>query len=255
MKNVTAINYLLLFALLSLAENLFASEELTLRYQGIAHDAFYDTCFRGKTGLMVGAFGTMVSSNDYGKQWQKVKPFTSLSLFGVTCNRQHNIVVGQQGRIYRQEAEQWVAVNSGTTERLLSVSMNSKGLAIAVGGFGTVLRSQDFGRRWETLSFNWEAIVGDFVEPHMYDVRVFDDGSIMLVGEFGLILRSTDLGNNWQKLRQGDSSLFALTFSGGDLGFAVGQNGTIVKTTDAGESWKKVNSAVTANLLGVDIAK
>jgi photosystem II stability/assembly factor-like uncharacterized protein len=266
MKINTANSLLVIASLLCAAMSFGADNEPALRYQGIAHDAFYDMCFNANQGLMVGAFGTVVTSSDRGKKWHKTEPFTPLSLFGVTCNKTHNLVVGQQGSIYRQQRGQqqdglqldglqldgqWLPIQSGSKERLFSVAMNNRGLAVAVGGFGTVLRSQDFGETWQSVSFDWEAVVGDFVEPHLYDVNVADDGEITIVGEFELILRSSNEGKSWQKLRQGDSSLFALTLHSSDKGYAVGQNGMILQTLDGGQTWQRLNPPVTANFLGV----
>ncbi len=227
-----------------------AAETFSVRYQGIVHDALYDICFNDSEGLAVGIAGTLFTSPDQGESWQPQDSLGPGAILGLHCDNQRALAVGQGGAIYRRSGDEWQQIDAGTDARLLDVSANRSGLAVAVGGFGTVLRSQDGGQSWELLSFDWEALLNDFLEPHIYDVSVSDEGIITIVGEFALVLRSVDGGETWETVNRGDASIFAVELKG-DTGYAVGQNGLILSTDDGGVTWTRRDSGTEANLLDV----
>lgn len=232
----------LFFAGLVLAVNVWASDELVVRHQGIPHDALYDVCFRGEQGVAVGAFGILLTSSDGGYSWSSSETLKSKSaLLGAECLSDKVIVVGQEGAIHIKTNGEWQEVETPTQERLFAVEMTDDGLGIAVGGFGTVLRTLDGGANWETMSIDWETILNDFVEPHVYDVNISATGVITIVGEFALVIQSRDKGETWTIQNKGDASLFALNLNQSGTGFAAGQTGTVIKTTDGGASWKTVD--------------
>ncbi len=225
---------------------------LDVVHQGIVHDALYDVCLDGQSGLAVGLAGTVLTTDDAGLTWNNGSAGVDNALLGVSCGKSVSLVVGQTGLIMRKAGDgEWSNVDSGTDQRLLSVSANESGLAVAVGGFGTVLKSSDGGLTWAPLSFDWEAILNDFLEPHVYDVNVSAGGIITLVGEFDLVLRSADKGATWDTVNKGDTSLFAVDFRDEASGFAVGQNGKVVKTLDGGLTWTIMTVPTQENLLDV----
>ena len=225
---------------------------LDVVHQGIVHDALYDVCLDGQSGLAVGLAGTVLTTADAGLTWQEGSAGVSLALLGVNCGKDVSLVVGQTGLIMRKAGDgDWTKVDSGTDQRLLSVSANDSGLAVVVGGFGSVLKSADGGLTWAPLSFDWEAILNDFYEPHVYDVNVSAEGIITLVGEFDLVLRSADQGETWETVNKGDTSLFAVDFRDDTTGFAVGQDGKVVKTLDGGLTWTVMPVPTKENLLDV----
>jgi photosystem II stability/assembly factor-like uncharacterized protein len=232
-------------AVAAAADTLFS-----VRYQGIAHDALYDICFSGTKGFAVGIAGTLFTSDDQGESWQPQGSLGPEAILGLYCGADTVLAVGQGGAIHRKRDGEWQRMDSGSDARLLDVSANRNGLAVAVGGFGTVLRSMDGGDSWEPLAFDWETLLNDFLEPHIYDVAVSDAGVITIVGEFAMVLRSVDAGETWEMVHRGDASLFALHLSG-DVGYAVGQNGLVLKTGDGGQTWARLDAGTDANLLDV----
>lgn len=221
-----------------------------VRHQGIAHDALYDICFDESVGFAGGVAGALLRSEDGGLTWSQQSSLGPEAVLGLDCTSSTTLAVGQGGLILKKGGEAWRRIESGTEARLLSVSSNEDGLAVAVGGFGAVLRSRDGGDSWEPLTFDWEALLNDFLEPHIYDVQVSGDGVITIVGEFGLVLHSTDGGDSWNMTHHGEASLFALELDG-NVGYAVGQDGIVLRTEDGAQTWRKLSSGTQANLLDV----
>jgi photosystem II stability/assembly factor-like uncharacterized protein len=202
----------------------------------------------GDNGVAVGALGTILETIDGGLSWTDASLSAPLALLAVALAGERAVAVGQLGLATVREAGRWVATRVPTEERLLGVDLNTRGLGIAVGAFGTVLRTEDGGFSWKVVDIDWEKFFPSGEEPHVYDVHIHVDDRVTLVGEFGMVLRSDDGGRSWRLLRSGDASLFALKVDG-STAFAVGQDGTVLRSLDEGESWKELDTGVSANLL------
>jgi len=219
-------------------------------YSAIAHDAIFDIEFNGDLGIAVGGAGLVLTTKDAGATWKRGEALGTLALLGVDVHAGRSLAVGQNGQIFRRVAGSWAQMESGSKERLLAIDSDGGELVVAVGGFGTVLISRDGGVSWTRRTFDWEPIINDFIEPHLYGVDVRGK-TITIVGERGLVMRSEDGGASWQKVNQADESLFDLYITDNGLGFAVGQKGAIIATTDGGRSWSRLKAGSQANLLGV----
>lgn len=245
-------------------------------YKGTAHDALYGLCESGSQQLAVGDAGLVLESLDAGDSWTKITPFTDNALLDISCSNDVSLVVGQDGEIFRRAVngfktvnglkavnelkavdgsktvESFTAVASNTEERLLSVSdVSDTGLVLAVGAFGTIIRSTDAGQSWQSITMDWPTLTNDFFEPHLYDVHVSDTGTVTVVGEFELIIQSLDQGDTWQTVHLGEASLFGLSLHANGTGFAVGQEGKIIKTADGGRVWQEVDASSSGILLNV----
>ncbi len=219
---------------------------------GTRHDALYDVAFEGQRGIAVGAFGSVLASADGGATWQ-VQPFPMkhLALMSVAMREGKCIAVGQTGLVFTApDCKTWQAVPPVTKSRLLAVAMNRQGLAYAVGGFGAILRSTDWGQSWTVQKVDWSGITPEGAEPHLYDLHVAEDGAVTAVGEFELVLRSSD-GQQWSALHKGERSLFGLAVLDGGQMYAVGQSGALLSSADAGTSWTSRKTGTQAILTGV----
>jgi photosystem II stability/assembly factor-like uncharacterized protein len=256
----------MLFGLL-LAVGGARAAEPTVLLNGIAHQSLFAASFDGANGYAVGARGQIVASADSGKTWKTQASPKPLGLLGVVAKAGHVIAVGLMGTALTSSGDgKWQAVDTGGAERLLAVDMNSKGLAIATGSFGTVLRSTDFGASWTAAKPDWKTLfaadaetLGENFGPHLYATSVAEDGAVLIAGELSTILRSTDGGLNWTVVNKGalkdgiaDPSVFSLRQRADGVGLAVGQSGQILRSTDRGGHWAPVDSGTQAILLGID---
>jgi len=233
------------------------SGDVKLVFHATAHDALYDIAFEGRNGIAVGAFGIVLTSEDGGSTWtrQWTAP-NGLALLGAAMHGGKCVIVGQMGTVFAaDDCRQWKPAATGTKARLVSVAVNGHGHAYAVGAFGTVLKSSDWGNTWKQVPMDWSRVTADGAEPHLYGVHLGDDGVVTLVGEFELILRSLDGGVRWAELHKGERSLFALYLGNDVKGYAVGQAGAVLGTSDGGATWQSLDSGSTAILTGVVAAR
>ncbi len=235
-------------------------------FQATRADRLYGSDFIGDTGLAVGEAGRIMRTQDGGKTWKEELSPSSLSLFSVAGNGSRDIAVGQQGLVVVRTADgAWRQIDSGADSRLLKVDVNSNNLAVAVGAFGTLLRSTDGGESWTSIAPEWAPLYdsgsGDTAllrdEPTNYVVKVFDDGRIIIGGEYGQLMESTDAGDSWHVLyrhpeENGDvaPTLFDITFEG-ERGYAVGQAGLVLRSDDAGRTWRSMPTSTEASLFAV----
>jgi len=223
---------------------------------GIPHDKLFALDMKGSRGLAVGSFGLMRETEDGGETWTTADPVTTKALLGVTAAGDTQIVVGQQGTIFRRvEGADWKQVEAGLTQRIMDVGLNDSGLGYIVGEFGFMAKSEDAGLTWTMVTKDWESVNEEGYEPHLYSAVVKDDGTIFVAGEFGLIMMSTDRGRSFKQVHGGDQGVFDLHFAndgdGTSSGYAVGQEGLVLKTIDGGATWSSVAVDTSSNLLGV----
>lgn len=265
------VKLLILSALLGFISSAFAdaggSEAIV---QFTPHDRLYAVAFNGAFGEAVGEGGLVLQTTDGGKTWRhEVKAPTQLAMFSVAISGSRSIAVGQQGLILvRDGRKPWRVIKPITDRRLLRVSLNKSGTALAVGAFGTALKSSDYGETWTELKPDWVNLykteeTSDFVavrdEPTLYTAKVFEDGAMLLGGEYGQLNRSTDGGITWEPVYKAPAAenattpptLFGMNVREDGTGYASGQDGLIVMTSDAGKTWTRLDTGTQASLFDV----
>ena len=102
---------------------------------------------------------------------------------------------------------------------------------IAVGDYGTVVRSADEGRTWQQAEVPVSAL--------LTAVHFVDDNRGWAVGHGGVILATTDGGATWQLQATLDDKpvLLSVQFTDAQRGYAVGAYGAAFVTTDGGQNW------------------
>lgn len=225
------------------------------------HSALFGLTLDQGRGVAVGAKGSIYESQDGGQNWAAVAQTpTHSALLSVSTRGGKAVAVGLSGLVLTSsEKGKWEKAESGTPNRLLSVDMNSSGLAVAAGEFGTVIHSTDAGKTWAAGGPDWSTFVTPdnlgAGEPMLYAAVVSEEGHITLAGEFGLIVRSKDGGATWQVLRAPVSG--AATINGlymqpaGSNSYAVGQRGELLISADGGDTWGRCTVATKLNFLGV----
>jgi photosystem II stability/assembly factor-like uncharacterized protein len=199
----------------------------------------YAVSFEGAHGIAVGNYGLIVTSDDGGSTWKaQDDPRTDLALLTVTRKAGHCIVGGQEGLVLTApDCKTWTTVQLSKDIRLLDVALQANGTAYAVGSFGTLLKSTDWGKTWKPLPMDWSRTNDDGAQPHLYRVHVADNGEVTVAGEYELVMVSDDGGAHWSIRHKGTRSLFGLAFAPDGAIYAVGQEGLILKSADKGATW------------------
>ena len=231
----------------------FAADNFQSVRSGLPHDAIYSIDRSGNALWAIGGHGLVLRSNDDGGEWEKIARPGDFAALGMDTLDGRPVLVGQAGKAFQlsDSGENWEPLDTGTGERLLDVATLSDGSQIAVGAFGTIVKRSAGSKGFKRVAVDWDAIVEDGFEPHLYDVMQTNAGSLLIAAEFGMILRSRNGGKTWSVQNTNDSSVFALHQGANGRLVGAGQAGYIISSNDDGVSWQVAKSGTKANLLGV----
>lgn len=117
----------------------------------------------------------------------------------------------------------WEIVPSGTTTELNSIFFYDYEVGFAVGDSGTIIKSIDSGKTWQSLQ---TPIIND-----LNDLYVFNDSTILAVGNSGNMIFSLDGGTSWYISTYPLAvDFYSVSFSG-DKGICGGSSQTILNGT------------------------
>ena len=159
-------------------------------------------------------------------------------------------------------------------------------MGVAVGGGGTILRTEDGGTTWNRIDTEINVDLNGFaptgnstgvavgVESYLtedrgrtwsiksrYDVNAPLNGVSFIDERIGIavgglpdaILRTEDGGRSWHDVRSPihHPALFSVGFPSRTTGVVVGGAGLILRTTDAGQRWTTVEAGTRRTLMGL----
>lgn len=140
-----------------------------------------------REGWVVGAYGSVLHTANGGDSWTSVPGLDNpdrLHLNTVLGLANGDLLIaGEGGRLYRQAAGQWQAVQVLTPASLYKLVELRDGQVLAMGFGGALFRSQDQGRHWQAVQSNTASL---------YGATQLADHSVLLVGQAGL-LHGSDL--------------------------------------------------------------
>ncbi len=140
------------------------------------------------------------------------------------------VAVGDGGKIITtSNGLNWVQRTSGVTGDLTDVKYINPTTIIAVGSWGTMVKSTDSGWNWSTL----------YPEEAYHLTSIYVNGTdLYATGQNGVIIKSTDEGISWTPVNPGPGAhILNMFFTNAMVGFAVGNDGYIHKTTNGGDHW------------------
>lgn len=178
------------------------------------------------TGWAVGAFGTLVYTDNGGQHWHTQRSAidneSEFHYYGITGDQQGRIfIAGEAGGLYRSldRGHSWHTLQSPYSGSWFGVVHNvSPDYLVVFGLRGNVYRSTDFGTTWSpSENANTMSLAGGTVAP---------DGEFLLVGSVGTVLHSDDQGRSFMPQIQPDRlSLSAVLATESGRYFIVGQGG------------------------------
>ncbi len=171
----------------------------------------------------VGERGGFMTSVD-GKLWNRPRPFTDRTLYGVSFgDATTGVAVGEGGFIASTDdaGATWRAAKPPVTEDLRGVCFGSRNVGVAVGLRGVLLVSSDAGRSWSRKDLG--------VMESLMAVTMPSPKEAWVVGERGIILHSRDAGGTWTTERQPSAKWLYGVWFFGETGWAVGRDGLVLR--------------------------
>ncbi len=201
--------------------------------------------------------GTLLYSEDMGDTWLTIATETTENLnhiayindIAINVIQVKMIMTGSNGTVLLSHdyGTTWVPGTSGVTEQLNAAFSLGNNYFYAVGNNGTLIKSDDGGYTWSVLTTT--------MIDNINDIKFLGDFSTGIAScDNGAILRTTDAGLTWEVVTTPSTSdLFAVNFSGTDLGITVGENGTELYSVDGGATWISKETDKLASVINNDI--
>jgi len=213
----------------------------------------YDLAFTNDTvGFVCGLNSKMVSNKNGNWQlyqqntypgWRPLHSVHFSNHFGISCGGN-----GNGHGILIRTTNYFESFHQDTFNfELRSVFMTSDSIAYAAG-FGTIIKTTDFGENWKHLD-----VEGDFYT----DIFFTSDSDGYAVGQQGSILKTNNAGDSWTYIRKANTllqkrALFNAIYFKDELnGYIVGEKGLYWTTKDAGLNWEQHQLGKHLNLNGV----
>lgn len=211
-------------------------------------------------GISVGDDGSVIAVGSGGKillgdikggagSIAKADSGTTETLQAVASwGEQRLVAVGNEGEVVvsADRGHHWTAVQapkSAVANRLVKVITLPDGIAFAVGEYNALLKSSDFGKTWQRLLPEKDAVIYGLAHQGEH---------LLAVGEFGRVLLSANQGATWNETQAPvKANLTAVALGNDGVAVAVGLNGTILSSHDHGRNWSVVPSIVEEHLYDV----
>jgi photosystem II stability/assembly factor-like uncharacterized protein len=203
---------------------------------------------RDSTLIVIGSSGTFFISFDNGNSWSDNYALigNSVNLNSVSFfDDENGIIVGGFIVTTTDGGKSWSEKYS--VSELLCVDYISSKVAYASGHSGMVLKSEDKGIRWTTITTpTIEDLNGiSFINP--------DTG--IVVGNNGKILKTLDGGSSWQDISINDFDVFlSVSMITNEKIIVGGLNGAFYKSINGGLNWDKINGPLLDVLSYSDIS-
>jgi photosystem II stability/assembly factor-like uncharacterized protein len=148
-------------------------------------------------------------------------------------NNMSGYICGDGGRIYKttDSGQNWILLNSGTTNNLNSVEFFDNLTGVVCGNNRTLLKTTNGGNSWINIAnFVWQI--------DLFDIKIQDVNNFFISGSETFILKTSNGGINWYIYTHSEPNpLFALDFITPSTGFATGCCGMFMMTTNHGLNW------------------
>lgn len=215
------------------------------------------------TGWAVGHDGMIIATRDGGVNWELQRDGIAAqeALDRESLAAARRAATAHDGAAGSPEAAQAQAALEEEEDRasqpvyappLMDVWFADADTGIAVGAYGSYLRTSDGGRSW----IHDTTRIDNPDDLHYYAIASGGAGRLLIVGESGSVFRSRDGGAGWEQLAQAyEGTLFgALAFTPGDTVCVFGLQGTVLVSRDFGDTWQRLHSPTESVLAGGTIA-
>lgn len=125
----------------------------------------------------------------------------------------------------------------GPSRPILDLWFDTDTSGFAIGAFGLVLRTQDGGATWSSLTSR----LPNPDSLHLNAIARVEGLGLVITGERGLIWVSADDGETWRSLDTGYAGhLYGVHATAEGALFAYGFAGNLLRSDDRGETWRSL---------------
>lgn len=186
--------------------------------------------------VVVGDYGTVLTTTDQGETWQRTRLPTRASLLAVaSCDDGRFIAIDtvRNAWISGSEGNDWQQRPLGTQESPMAVACDPRGRFWVSASFSTIISSDDGGETWKEQSQD-----EDMLFTH---IQWLDADNAVVAGEFGSLYFTRDGGESWQRGNDIPNEFYPMAahFNSLEEGWVAGLSGTILYTADGGENWQR----------------
>lgn len=186
--------------------------------------------------VVVGDYGTVLTTTDKGESWQRTRLPTRASLLAVAaCGDGRFIAIDTVRNAWVSDTEggDWQQRPLGTQESPMAVACDPRGRFWVTASFSTLIASSDGGETWQEQSQQ-----EDMLFTH---IQWLDADTAVVAGEFGSIFFTSDGGESWERGNDIPNEFYPMAahFNSLEEGWVAGLSGTILHTTDGGENWRR----------------
>ncbi len=198
--------------------------------------------------VAVGAFGTVVTSEDDGKTWRRLNLPDAPGLIKVaTCGESSFAALDFDGVLWTAPAAamDWQSAKTPAKDALLDMACAPDGRVWVVGARGAIFSSADKGKTWTDKSLDEDIQLLNVQFPAM--------GQGVITGEFGRVMATSDNGATWGTVGSLGQDFYpqGQDFKDALHGTVVGLSGAVLDTADGGKTWVRSKAPTEAPLYGV----
>jgi len=189
--------------------------------------------FAGTRGFAAGDFGTLLRTDDRGRNWTGAFTGTTASIDHISIADQNTVVAGSGCVVLRSEDAgiSFKALAPACDSPIESLSFPSAQTGYLLRANGSVLKTSDGG-----ATFDFAGPVTQTATGGAADIFFTDDNTgFAVTGD--AVYRTSDGGNTWFQRTTSTQALHGVYFPSPSVGYAVGASNTVLKTTDGGETW------------------
>lgn len=211
------------------------------------------------SAIAVGKLGTILLSNNSGKDWKQIISNTKANLLSIAALNKDTIYVSGQDLSVLKTTDggnKWIVLREGSygNRNTSKVMFVNSSLGFLLGdGMEEFFKTTDSGKTWTKLQMdlNFQGVTS------LYFTSADTGYASIGNGHSGPALKTTNGGVTWTTITIPVNWPFnSVVFSDKQTGYMVGNLGNILKTEDSGVTWQIQNqfpsSLTNSNLVSVD---
>ncbi|EGN74951.1 BNR/Asp-box repeat protein [Idiomarina sp. A28L] len=207
--------------------------------------------------------GALLQSTDGGKEWVLIMDGHQLLEleFAWLQEKEEELIAAIENAEDEYEAEELefaldelsfqmggaeIQYEVGPTKPFLDVHFFNREVGLAVGAYGTIIRTTDGGQTWNVVN----DVIDNVIGYHINKLVEGPEQSLILIGEAGLLARSDDMGESFEMIDSPyHGSLFGALFDDSGRLWLYGLRGNVFVSED-GYSFDAIDVDTRYNLNG-----